>query len=191
MVNSGQFCGIAEMVSEVEFDKIFNYWWEDLKWSGVFHINWIFVRDLHHIDVQQVLVGGTPIHQLKDGSRVDFDAGKKMLELFKASDIDSDIFEAFEFMDEREEKLRIKRDSYFEMIQQLKNKGLIPDSMRHNNYYRGGKYGSAHGKKRGGFRGGGRGFRQFRDKEPNGKPAFFGGKREHDNSEYIKKEERK
>ena len=142
------------MVSEVEFDKIFNYWWEDLKWSGVFKINWVFVKDVHHIDVHGIKVGDTPMHQLKDGSRVDFEAGKKMLEMFRTSEIDSDIFEAFEYMDQREEKLRIKRDSYYEMIKQLKSKGLIPESMKSNGSgnYRGNKHGGNYNKKRGGFR---------------------------------------
>ena len=150
------------MVSEVEFDKIFNYWWEDLKWSGVFKINWVFVKDLHHVDVQEIKIGGTPMHQLKDGSRVDFDAGRQMLDLFKASEIDSDIFEAFEYMDEREEKLRIKRDSYYEMIKQLKNKGLIPESMKHGNHHKGGKYQhNGYAQKRGSFKG----QRGYRDRE--------------------------
>lgn len=183
------------MVSEVEFDKIFNYWWEDLKWSGVFHISWVYVKDVHHVDVQDIRVGGTPIHQLKDGSHVDFEAGRRMLEVFRASDIDSDIFEAFEFMDEREEKLRIKRDSYYEMIKQLKNKGLIPEGMKQGGHYRNGKYGGGHGKKRGSYRGGGggngnsRGFRGPQDKEGPAKPFFYGAKRKDDNTEYIKKEE--
>jgi hypothetical protein len=176
------------MISEVEFDKIFNYWWEDLKWSGVFKINWVFVKDLHHVDVQDIKVSGTPMNQLKDGSRVDFDAGKKMLELFKASDIDSDIFEAFEFMDEREEKLRIKRDSYYEMIKQLKNKGLIPESMKNNNYHKGPKYNGQY-KKRNNYKN----QRGYKDRDaqqykqgPTGNPRGSG-----EGNEYIKKDEAK
>jgi hypothetical protein len=177
------------MVSEVEFDKIFNYWWEDLKWSGVFKINWVFVKDVHHVDVQDIKVSGTPIHQLKDGSRVDFEAGKKMLEMFKTSDIDSDIFEAFEYMDEREEKLRIKRDSYYEMIKQLKNKGLIPESMKHGGFNKGPRYGNGSGKKRGSYRG--RGGYKERDGgyvKPN---PSSNGKRTDDNDEYVKKDDHK
>jgi hypothetical protein len=182
------------MSSEVEFDKIFNYWWEDLKWSGVFKINWVFVRDVHHLDVQEIKVHSTSIHQLKDGSRVDFGSGKRMLEMFKHSDIDSDIFEAFEFMDEREEKLRIKRDSYYEMIKQLKVKGLIPESAKQQNHYKGSKFSSYNGKKRhsnAGYKGNGKPFKPQAMKEANGKPGYYSHREVDESSEYIKKDERK
>lgn len=42
------------MVSEVKFNFIFNYWWEELKWSGYFNVNWIIVKDLHHDDVKDI-----------------------------------------------------------------------------------------------------------------------------------------
>lgn len=177
------------MSSEVEFDKIFNYWWEDLKWSGVFKINWVYIKDVHHVDVQDIKVSNTAIHQLKDGTHVDFEAGKKMLEVFKTSDIDSDIFEAFEYMDEREEKLRIKRDSYYEMIKQLKNKGLIPESMRSNTHYKGNKYN--HNKKKNNYKFGGQGKGYYGNKDREGQQGSreFPGKGHSHGPEYIKKED--
>lgn len=211
MVNSGQFCGVAEMVSEVAFDKIFNYWWEDLKWSGIFKINWVYVRDVHHSDVQNIRVNATPINLLKDGSRVDFHSGKQMLEAFRTSDVDSDIFEDFSFMDDREEKLRMKRDSYLEMIRQLRSRGLMPEfAARHNHHNNGGgppsyhKNGDSHGKYqgnkryggngpsrgRGGYRGGGG--RGYKERE-GGKPGYYPSHHREDGngSEYVRKEEPK
>jgi hypothetical protein len=38
VVNSKQFSGIAEMTGPVQFNQIFNYWWEELKWSGCFNV---------------------------------------------------------------------------------------------------------------------------------------------------------
>ena len=181
------------MVSEVEFDKIFNYWWEDLKWSGVFKINWVFVKDVHHIDVHDIKVSNTSMHQLKDGSHVDFEAGKKMLEMFRTNQIDSDIFEAFEYMDEREEKLRIKRDSYYEMIKQLKSKGLIPEHMKSNNNYNGPRHNN-YNKKRNSFKNNNtnRGYRHYRDSEgPNTKLGISDAKDPGHNTEYTKKKENK
>ena len=68
VVNSSQFCGVAEMISEVSQNQIYNYWWEDLKWSGVFKINWIYIKDVHFADVNHVLSDNTPVCQHKDGS---------------------------------------------------------------------------------------------------------------------------
>ncbi len=126
MVNSGQFSGVAEMISEVRFNYIFNYWWEELKWSGVFDINWVFVKDIHHEDVKSIKQDDIPITNLRDGSFLDFAKGKELLEFFKNTPFISDIFEAFGYMDGREEKLRMKRDSFYNYILQLKKKGFIP-----------------------------------------------------------------
>jgi len=42
------------MVGPVAFNSIFNYWWEELKWSGCFKVEWIFVKDLHHADCRGI-----------------------------------------------------------------------------------------------------------------------------------------
>ena len=68
VVNSSQFCGVAEMISEVSQNQIYNYWWEDLKWSGVLKVNWIYIKDVHFADVNHVLSDNTPVCQHKDGS---------------------------------------------------------------------------------------------------------------------------
>lgn len=140
VVNSKQFCGVAEMKSEVNFKQIFNYWWEDVKWSGVFKLKWVFIKDVHHEDVRNISDGGTSIVQMKDGSRVSFESGMKLLRYFQESEFISNIFEAFDLMDEREEKLRIKRDGFYEVIRQLKAKGAIgPVEPNGNKARRGGK----------------------------------------------------
>lgn len=70
------------------------------------------------------------ISKLRDGTELDYKVGIELLECFKYSPYISDIFEAFDFMDQREEKLRMKRDSFYNYILQLKKKGIIP----HNNH---------------------------------------------------------
>ena len=127
VVGSGQYCGLAQMASEVELKKTFSYWWEEVKWSGVFKINWIYVKDVLYEEVEDVLLpSGNKIISCKDGSELDFKTGHRMLEKFKYSVYVSDIFEYFNFMDNREEKIRLKRDSMNQIIQSLKQKGLIP-----------------------------------------------------------------
>lgn len=116
------------MASEVRFNQIFNYWWEDLKWSGVFDINWLYIKDVHHSDVKHIAFNGAPIATLKDGCDIDFAAGKQLLETFKNYPHVSDIFEAFTFMDNRERLLRTKRDSYYEIFKQLNDKGFIEET---------------------------------------------------------------
>ena len=140
VVNSGQFSGVAEMISEVRFNSIFNYWWEELKWSGVFDVNWVFVKDIHHEDVKYIKQDNIPITNLRDGSFLNYQQGKELLQFFKNSSFISDIFEAFVYMDGREEKLRMKRDSFYNYILQLKKKGFIPQFNNKNMKYQNNNY---------------------------------------------------
>ncbi|KAF2286486.1 hypothetical protein GH714_017300 [Hevea brasiliensis] len=42
---SAQFCGVAEMVGPVDFDKSVDYWQQD-KWSGQFSVKWCIIKDV-------------------------------------------------------------------------------------------------------------------------------------------------
>ncbi|KAL7221982.1 hypothetical protein ACSBR1_023833 [Camellia fascicularis] len=42
---SAQFCGVAEMVGPVDFDKSVDYW-QQHKWSGQFPVKWHIIRDV-------------------------------------------------------------------------------------------------------------------------------------------------
>ena len=139
VVNSGQFTGVAQMVGEVRFNMIFNYWWEELKWSGNFPVKWIYVKDLHHDIVSNLSVDDTSIVRLKDGSPLPFNIGIEVLKTFRSTDFVSDIFEAFKYMDGREEKLRYKRDKVYMYIQELKSKGILPASSAKTSKYHGKK----------------------------------------------------
>lgn len=132
VVSSKQFCGVAEMRSPVQFNKIFNYWWEEVKWSGVFRLQWLYIKDLHHEDVRDVCDGELSVVQMKDGSRVSFQSGLRLLAAFRDCEFVSDIFEEFERMDHREEKLRFKRDGFLQVVCQLKARGVLapPDWRR-------------------------------------------------------------
>jgi hypothetical protein len=127
------------MVGEVRFNLIFNYWWEELKWSGNFPVKWVYVKDLHHDLVSHLIVDDTPLTRLKDGSHVSRHVGIEVMRAFRSTDFVSDIFEAFKFMDGREEKLRYKRDKVFGYIQELKARGILPNTTAKTSKFHGKK----------------------------------------------------
>jgi len=56
---SGHFCGMAQMLTPVDYTTSSSVWAQD-KWKGVFKVKWIFVKDipngqLRHIRVVYVL----------------------------------------------------------------------------------------------------------------------------------------
>ena len=42
---SAQFCGVAEMIGPVDFEKSVDYWQQD-KWTGQFPVKWHIVKDV-------------------------------------------------------------------------------------------------------------------------------------------------
>ena len=114
------------MTGEVRFSLIFNYWWEELKWSGNFPVRWIYIKDLHHDAVAHLQADNMSVTRLKDGSYVPRAVGVEILHAFRSTEFISDIFEAFKFMDGREEKLRYKRDKILAYIVEMKVKGVLP-----------------------------------------------------------------
>lgn len=110
VVNSEQYTGVAQMNSDVDFGKSFGYWWEKTKWTGVFRIKWIFVKDVNYSNFSTIFQGDKPVTQHRDGTRLDYDIGMKMLRVIASTESSSSIFDEFNFMDNREEKMRIDRD---------------------------------------------------------------------------------
>ena len=43
---SGRFVGVAKMTSGIDLNKVFVYWTQDRKWSGMIEIEWVFVKDV-------------------------------------------------------------------------------------------------------------------------------------------------
>jgi len=111
VVNSEQYTGVAQMVSEVDFAKSFNFWWEKTKWTNVFKIKWIFVKDIEYSEFNSISFQDKQVTQHRDGTKFDFETGIKMLSIYENFKAQKSIFDDFCYMDDREEKLRIERDS--------------------------------------------------------------------------------
>jgi hypothetical protein len=43
---SGHFCGVAEMLTRVDWNKSSSVWAQDGKWKGMFAVKWLFVKDV-------------------------------------------------------------------------------------------------------------------------------------------------
>jgi hypothetical protein len=52
---SGQFCGVAEMIGPVDFDKNVDYWQND-RWSGQFPVKWHIVKDVPNNIVRHIIL---------------------------------------------------------------------------------------------------------------------------------------
>lgn len=115
VVKSGQFVGVAQMMSEVDYNDSFAYWWEPLKWFGRMMLKWVFVKDIPAKEVQTVI----NLNEMRDGTRLTSEQGKAIMSKFVDMETKDSIFNSFNFMDQREDLLRHTRDTDFFFISQF------------------------------------------------------------------------
>ena len=102
---SGQFCGVAEMVSPVDFGAQAPFWQQATKWSGKFALRWHCVKDVPNAALRHILLVHTgaaspalgtlqgpdaqpqppkPVTNSRDAQEVPYDAGVDVLRVFMA-----------------------------------------------------------------------------------------------------------
>jgi YT521-B-like domain len=123
VVNSDQYIGVAKMTTDVDFSKSFGYWWEKTKWNGVMNLQWIYVKDVQYSAFSNIYYMDKPVTHHRDGTRLDYETGMKMLKIYEKADDSQSIFDAFPYMDDREEKMRVDRDIMSTMNEPAKTSG--------------------------------------------------------------------
>ena len=69
---SGQFCGVAEMIGPVDFEKDADYWQQD-RWSGQFPVQWHIIKDVPNIRFRHILLENNdnkPVTHSRDSQEV-------------------------------------------------------------------------------------------------------------------------
>lgn len=52
---SGQFCGVAEMIGRVDFNKNMDFWQQD-KWNGWFPVKWHIIKDVPNSQLRHIIL---------------------------------------------------------------------------------------------------------------------------------------
>uniref|UniRef100_A0A2P2JXC2 YTH domain-containing family protein n=1 Tax=Rhizophora mucronata TaxID=61149 RepID=A0A2P2JXC2_RHIMU len=108
---SGQFCGVAEMVGPVDFEKDADYWQQD-RWSGQFPVQWHIVKDVPNSRFRHILLQNNdnkPVTHSRDSQEVRLEHGVEMLKIFKDHDSPTSMLDDFEFYDQQERSLNEKK----------------------------------------------------------------------------------
>ncbi|EOX99828.1 Uncharacterized protein TCM_008783 isoform 2 [Theobroma cacao] len=112
MVNaSAQFCGVAEMVGPVDFDKSVEYWLQD-KWSGQFPVKWHIIKDVPNSQFRHILLENNdnkPVTNSRDTQEVELEQGIEMLNIFKNYESHSSILDDFYFYEERQKAMQERK----------------------------------------------------------------------------------
>jgi hypothetical protein len=85
---SGHFCGIAEMLTPLDYSVTSNVWAQGDKWKGVMKLRWIYIKDIPNPALRHLKLTNTneqkPVTSSRDTQEVPYDQGCEMLRIFCA-----------------------------------------------------------------------------------------------------------
>jgi len=97
---SGHFCGIAEMLTPLDYSRSSTVWASD-KWKGVFKVKWIFVRDIPNAALRHIKLLNTqerkPVTNSRDTQELLPEAGQEMLRIFQSHPARTSLLQDFAF----------------------------------------------------------------------------------------------
>ena len=113
---SGHFCGMAEMISRVDYNKKTDVWSQD-KWRGCFQVKWIYVKDVPNSILRTIKLENNdnkPVTNSRDTQEIPFEKGKQVLKIFHSFNYTSSILDDFDHYERKQvESLGYKtRGSY-------------------------------------------------------------------------------
>ncbi|MQM01580.1 hypothetical protein Taro_034338 [Colocasia esculenta] len=127
---SGQFCGVAEMIGPVDFEKSVDYWQQD-KWSGQFPVKWHIVKDVPNSLFRHIILennGNKPVTNSRDTQEVKLEEGLKMLNIFKNHEADTSIIDDFDFYEERQRAMQERKAWQQQQQQQQRQPNVVVPS---------------------------------------------------------------
>lgn len=97
---SGHFCGMAEMLTPVDYTRSSTVWASD-KWKGVFKVRWLFVRDIPNTNLRHIRLNNTqerkPVTNSRDTQELLPEAGQEMLRIFHMHPARTSLLQDFAF----------------------------------------------------------------------------------------------
>lgn len=134
---SGHFCGIAQMMTAVDYNSVSNVWSQD-KWKGTFKVRWIYVKDVPNAQLRQVRLENNenkPITNSRDTQEVPNAKGIQALKIIHGFKHTMSIFDDFIHYEQRQlEENTKKHDPQPSYRPQQYGGGYDAPSKYHNNY---------------------------------------------------------
>jgi hypothetical protein len=81
---SSKFCGLAKMISKVDFESKCNIWTND-KWKGKFEIKWEFIKDVPHYKFKHIILENNenkPVTITRDAHEVTMPQATEVVNIF-------------------------------------------------------------------------------------------------------------
>lgn len=112
---SGHFCGMAQMVSEVDFNTVTGVWAQD-KWKGSFKVKWIYVKDVPNNQLRHIRLENNenkPVTNSRDTQEVPLAKARQVIKLVHSYQHTTSIFDDFDHYEKKqEEDSKVHRSSF-------------------------------------------------------------------------------
>lgn len=103
---SGHFCGMARMMSPVDYDSTSSVWAQD-KWKGQFKVRWIYVKDIQNSQLRHITLENNenkPVTNSRDTQEVPLERGKQVLAVMHSFKHSTSIFDDFDHYEKKQEE---------------------------------------------------------------------------------------
>ncbi|MBA0585433.1 hypothetical protein Gorai_016210, partial [Gossypium raimondii] len=123
---SGQFCGVAEMIGPVDFQKDMDFWQQD-KWSGSFPVKWHIIKDVPNSHFRHIILGNNenkPVTNSRDTQEIMYKQGMEMLKVFKNHAMKTSLLDDFMYYENRQRIMQ--EEKAMQLIKSIENPVLAP-----------------------------------------------------------------
>jgi len=103
---SGHFCGMAQMVSEVDFNTMTGVWAQD-KWKGSFKVKWIYVKDVPNSQLRHIRLENNenkPVTNSRDTQEVPLAKARQVIRIVHGYQHTTSIFDDFDHYEKKQEE---------------------------------------------------------------------------------------
>ncbi|XP_023014103.2 YTH domain-containing family protein [Leptinotarsa decemlineata] len=103
---SGHFCGMAQMVSALDYNSNSSVWSQD-KWKGQFKVRWVYVKDVPNVQLRHIRLENNdnkPVTNSRDTQEVPHPKGVQVLRIMHSYRHSTSIFDDFIHYEKRQEE---------------------------------------------------------------------------------------
>ena len=103
---SGHFCGVAQMMSEVDTSTSTGVWAQD-KWKGRFDVKWVYVKDVPNSQLRHIRLENNenkPVTNSRDTQEVPLAKAKQVMKIIHSYQHTTSIFDDFDHYEKKQEE---------------------------------------------------------------------------------------
>lgn len=110
---SGHFCGMAEMISAVDWEKCSGHWAQE-KWKSEFKVKWIFVKDVPNKELRSIRLANNenkPVTNSRDTQEVPLIQARQVMSIINSYKSTTSVFDDFLYYEQDEQDAKAKEGS--------------------------------------------------------------------------------